>query len=543
MKKKIIAISIFIIYFLSSSISQTTFSLAVDQVNSVEHGVKLVDYKNNYYIVGLGTVWDSIHEDYRFRNYLSKIGKNQEVKKTVLLRQGFKSHALMIDNDTIYLQGTDSSLGSDSLIWNLYRFTIDGDSIDLHRYKDDYLPSGWIKSYVKGDYIYSAGKSARKNDKKGTEIVILKMTKSGGFVKENRFYEFVNPEYINTWVDLTPTADGNFAMSISYYGVPFVFHGDTYTGTDGYVSICKFNDNLDTIWTRQVSKSTDGLYDLNGRPLVSDTKDGGVYLSTSFSTFDSTSHSKRKEYYLSLSPFPLLFYRYDQKGNMIWTDTLVDYNEPGHSSGPIKTILDMKTARNGDLIGCGVYYNLYDEPKNQAWIFRYSADGKLKWQHSYVDREYYAYYSIFYDIEEAENGDLICVGGLKTDSIGEWYNTHYTWLLRVDSNGCYNPGCELADTLTYVLTDIEDLTTKGLARRIEIYPNPTHGMIHVNMPEGIKWQYWAIYDINGQKVKTGKIKTQDKITITGMQAIGKGIHFLMIKAADGKVGIGKFVVE
>ena len=87
------------------------------------------------------------------------------------------------------------------------------------------------------------------------------------------------------------------------------------------------------------------------------------------------------------------------------------------------------------------------------------------------------------------------------------------------------------------------MTTNGLARRLEIYPNPTHSLIHVNMPEGIKWQYWAIYDITGKKVRTGKIKTQDKITITGMQTIGKGIHFLMVKAEDGKMGIGKFVVE
>ncbi|HHH53880.1 MAG TPA: T9SS type A sorting domain-containing protein [Bacteroidetes bacterium] len=522
--------------------SQTTFSLAIDDVNSVEYGTKLEYYNNNYYIIGLGTVWDTISSTYTFRNYLTKINKSQETEDTYIIREYFKSHALMIDNDTIYLQGTDIALGEGIYIWNLYKFTLDCDSIDLYSYRSDRLPPGWYKSFVKDNYIYSIGRT-NKNEQKGTEVVVLKMSKSGKFIKENRFFEYANPKYIRNFVDFTPTTDGDFVMSDIYFGVPIIFDEDTFRTSDMYISICKFDDNLDTIWTRQVHRSHNTIEDQNGRPYITGTNDGGIVLSSSLNVYDSTFHSKRKEYYKKLSDYPLLFYKYDKDGNLIWTDTLVDYKEQGHGSGPIKTVLDMKSANNGDIIGCGIYYNLYDEPKNQAWIFRYSPDGKLKWQHSYVDREYYSYYSLFYEIEEAENGDLICVGGLKTDSIGEWYNTGYTWLLRVDSNGCYTPGCELADTLTRVLTDIEDLTTEGLARRIEIYPNPASSDITVRLPEDIKWKEWSIYNVEGQKVKNGAIDRGSHTPNINIQDLDKGIHFMMVKSAEGRVGIGKFVVE
>jgi len=188
-------------------------------------------------------------------------------------------------------------------------------------------------------------------------------------------------------------------------------------------------------------------------------------------------------------------------------------------------------------------------------IWRYSPEGKLKWQHTYVDQEYYANYSLFYDIEEAENGDIVLFGGLKTDSIGEWYNTQYSWLLRVDSNGCYTPGCELADTLTKVLTDIEDLTTTGLAKRVEIYPNPATDYITVRLPEGAAWSKWQMYDIEGRKVMKGDvdIRNQNKASQvsfeialrlqTSKSKIKNGLYFLMLKGEDGKIAIGKFVVE
>lgn len=532
---KTIITFILIFIHLSFLYSQTTFSKVIDGVNGNEYGIELEYYRGDYFTVSKGVIIDTVLNKSNTHDFLlvndSLLNRINKFK----IRHYFKSHQLLIENDTLYLQGTDHSEHILKSKWNMYKFSIDGDSLDLLEYNDFDSRVGWYKTFIKNNYIYSGGKD-EKNSLGGAEILILKMDKRGNFIRENRFFEFANPEYLNVFGDLTLTVDGNLALSNAYFGVPF----DIFT----HIGVCKFDENLDTIWTKYFHKSRDGLFFNEKHPKITSTLDSGLIIGTAMNINDSIDGFYSKEYYEDMVEAPLLFYKLDKDGNIEWTDTIFDYREPGKGAGPMKVILNMITASNGDIIGVGEYSNLYDDPEKQAWVFRYSPDGKLKWQHTYIDREYTTESSLFFDVREAENGDIICFGGLKTDSIGEWYNTQYSWLLRVDSNGCYTPGCALADTLTKVLTDIEDLTKDGLARRIEIYPNPANDYINVSLPEGMMWKQWSIYNFNGQKVMNGHIDMKlQTLIIEGIEELQSGIHFVLLKDNKGKRGIGKFVVE
>ncbi len=533
MKNKFIYL-IFIIssvLVLSPTLSQTTFSKVVNGVNGNEYGIELMLHNNKYYTISKGVIHDTVSHTSITPDFMLIFDSVLQKENRYVFKNGFATKSKYLDKDTIYVFGIDRSKNPKE--WNVYKFNLKGDSLDMLVYDEfdvEYMEA--MEMGIKGDYLYLAGRTYTNTFRGAEEIRVLKMDKSGKVVKENRFYDFANPEHINVLRDMTQTADGNFVITNMYYGT-----GDS----NDHIALCKFDENLDTIWTKDIH-TTKRTYQHNNDPYITATPDSGVVVSTAIDIFDLIWNDPAYEYNMR---YPLLFYKLDKEGNIMWTDTLHEYSDDGISYKYIKYVEKLYTAKNGDILVAGRTRDVVPGSSViKAWLCRYSPDGKRKWHHTYIDSEYYANKSFFYDIKEAENGDIICVGGLYTD-IGDDYNNDYTWLLRVDSNGCFTPDCILADTVTEVIvTSLNDLDVPiDMPRRVNIYPNPTLDHINISLPEDINWSKWSIYDIKGQKIRTGSIDDQLDFIISGFSNLQSGVYYIMVKGVKGRIGIGKFVVK
>ncbi len=86
-------------------------------------------------------------------------------------------------------------------------------------------------------------------------------------------------------------------------------------------------------------------------------------------------------------------------------------------------------------------------------------------------------------------------------------------------------------------------TKEIVENRFIISPNPAQNKILVKLWEGAELDRWAIYNITGQMVKSGNIKSSETFTINGLKEFESGLYFLQLKDSSGKYGVQKFAIE
>lgn len=511
--------------------SQTVFSKLVDVLYGIEYGSKMLIKDNNYHIVGRGVLRDSTDKVIKKPDYFTIIDSNRNTKNSFIFKNSFISapgRSMVIDSDTVYIFGKESpTISEDPIKWNIYKFNLEGDSLDMILYdKFEEKQVFAEKMIIKNNYIYLAGRTWNGTFSNiGTEIVLIKMDKKGNEIKQERFLNFANPNHENKSAnilnDMIETKDGNFVI------------GTLQTNHVGKrVGICKFNNNLDTIWTKYLPYHEESYSDW---PKLSPAPDTGIYVNTSWYCGLWGQYCDDRD---TIGQWPILTYKLSKNGQIEWTDTIFTHDVPEVNVSPRNFVSKIITAKNGDIIGVGETEEVIAKPNHRAWMFRYSPEGKLKWQHYYFDRQFRGS-TFFLNVQEADNGDIICLGNLAWNQ-GPAYNDSYTWLVRLDSNGCYVPGC-LTDSLSEVLTSIPDEIVVDGVKKIEIFPNPSRSSINFKVPNDFKVQSWKILDIQGNRIKSGMANNKYNFENIKISKLNKGIYFFIASNKEGQIGIGEFI--
>ncbi|HLF62599.1 MAG TPA: T9SS type A sorting domain-containing protein [Saprospiraceae bacterium] len=278
-----------------------------------------------------------------------------------------------------------------------------------------------------------------------------------------------------------------------------------------YRKIYKFNATFDTVWTYR----TEDNWHNYAFPRGCELQDGRTILVIGHPIDGYNLHSVR-----AINP----------DGT---TDWQYDYEWYGSR---IRDIYRIKTLKNGDIMGSGSYSELAEDPRIEIapWLFRMSPEGELLWE-----RAYYEYDSAIessrigtiLDFAELDNGDIIAVGNV-------WYDDDDMLIMRVDSNGCLDPGdCHEVITVD-ITTGTQDLSE--VTDRMRVFPNPSSEFLYFGIDaSGLLPVDYTIVDIHGSKLQDGRLDSA--ISNVNVANLPNGMYFLYVYEGGKLYGVQKFV--
>lgn len=199
------------------------------------------------------------------------------------------------------------------------------------------------------------------------------------------------------------------------------------------------------------------------------------------------------------------------------------------------------TNHKGNIVGCGntLAYDLPGIPL-LPWIFEIDGTtGEILWERfvlSLPDMPNYEGLSSLEFVRPTKDGGYILTGRLQTKPPGA---DVYAWLLKIDSAGCLQPGCDSL-LVTVPVTEPKEETAK--AKNLRVQPNPADAILTVSVGQtGIGGQL-RLFDTQGRMVSNVAIGAET-ITIPTQQ-LAAGLYWAQCVASDGRIlGTAKVVVQ
>ncbi|HHH53589.1 MAG TPA: T9SS type A sorting domain-containing protein, partial [Bacteroidetes bacterium] len=244
--------------------------------------------------------------------------------------------------------------------------------------------------------------------------------------------------------------------------------------------------------------------------------------------------------------------KYDDTGKRLWKHNLVTYygkyNGSADAYNTYRIVYGFNTAKNGDILVHGWATALrlngeYDKTRYVPWIARMDTKGNFLWERYLMENiDHVTFKSSLVDIMENSEGNLMLVGDYEPYRVDttQLANRQFSFVVQLDSEGCFTPGC---DSLTFLgleyVTNIKELEFQSI-QKLKLYPNPTSEYITIDIGQKGEEYKWELIDILGYVVKRGKGFGKKRLDISNLKS---GLYILCTKTADGKLGIGKFIVE
>ncbi len=514
----LISINISILY------SQETYGKAYNFINGNEYfSDVLITEENNLLFHGTGLHYPT-ENTYTGCGFIANMVDDSITIDTFLSNRMLWAQAssMVKEGDTVYHFTTNYS--KYPIVWSVYKTDVNGDSLGKIVY-DNFQYSSHAKSIVVvGDYIYLSG-SDKHNDYFKT-IRVVKLTKGGQVVKESDLEEFTDNLGLSFYnSSMVMTADSNLAL-IGYY-----IEEDCHK-----VGICKFDTDLNVLWYRYYPYTCNVSSLFNAWPYMTVTSDNGLVFAKEINFIDSiywSNLAKYREYGWTA----VAMHKVDDTGELVWTDTLFTFAIDGKNGVfDYRIIEKVVTMKNGDIVGIGSYTKYVNKMDlSYPYICRYSSEGQLKWEHMYKDLTWGGD-GYFRTLKEGDDGSLICVGEIE-DTDGEWNNSKYSWVVKLDSNGCFTPGCMSDDTIREVTVVKTEEIVINLTANVAVFPNPATDHINVVFPEGYKPVRCKIFDIMGREVAIN-IEDYEQIDVSGLNS---GLFFIRARDKRGKIAVGKFL--
>ncbi len=205
----------------------------------------------------------------------------------------------------------------------------------------------------------------------------------------------------------------------------------------------------------------------------------------------------------------------------------------------LKEIDDIEPIWGKGLVGSGSNYIDYlsvPNPDPGGWVFRVGENKEWLWDRTYTDTSYQGIAYRLQSIAPTTDGGYIAVGTIVNNMTGVFES--HNWVLKLDSLGCLQPGC---GEINYITGTEEMVFLKG--RDIKTYPNPTHGVIMVEMPEelrGLKESRIFVFSAQGEKVRE-YAKPFEQFNFIDMGNVPAGNYFLIFWVGNEVIESRKIV--
>ena len=241
--------------------------------------------------------------------------------------------------------------------------------------------------------------------------------------------------------------------------------------------------------------------------------------------------------------FAVSYYRDNDQGGfffppvLMWVDStgnLMYHHEFPHNR--LSWISDIIQNEEGNIVCIGTADIIPEGLVERAgWVCAFSKEGELLWNRYVKDGRSPHESSSLYAGLEISDGSLVLGGEIIDSTAGK----EDLWLLKLDSNGCFEPGCDEFQ----VITPTKEVPL--LYNPFKIFPNPATSRDEITIQNSIvKPGYlYSVIDLLGRLVHMGKISsaTEQKISIQGLQ---RGLYFVQFWDGNGQLTqIEKLIIE
>lgn len=329
---------------------------------------------------------------------------------------------------------------------------------------------------------------------------LVRLVDTNGVLYQTRIY--TNTNFYRTLSDVDTTIKKGYVLC----GTEVI--NFTSSGTaKNYV--IKIDSNLNQVWYKYIDTSN-SFYSS-----IISLKSGQLIYAHNHSDFNASNTYLGERIVLT---------KLDISGNIIWRKT---YGGTENSPGVSK----IKECSNGDYILCGEKYVNYTASVNQymGWIMRTDSMGNLKWWRTYIPENPIkdtTTQNELHDILELPNKDIACVGWAGASGFNSL--VQQTWILKVDSNGCFGA----SNCPQNIVSSVKESTLNET--NLKVYPNPANDLLNIELNFEVGGNTNVILTNSiGQIISNGKIESkQSKFDIS---AVPNGIYFVNLKHGGSSI--------
>ena len=284
----------------------------------------------------------------------------------------------------------------------------------------------------------------------------------------------------------------------------------------GY-AVSKLSPQGETLWTRRFSEGNTQQY----AAFIEALPGGGVAVAWGKDSLNIPLQFKEIHYFLQ---------RLNEDGQTEW--------EVFRRIGSPRKVYGMTVTENGDIVLCGLTF-IWDglNGTDHAWLARFSPQGEMRWERSYLSPTSPEQSWGFQDVTEAPDGGLAMCGFI-TDTVpgSPGAINDNVWLAKVGPDGCLTPGCQ--DTIIYITSTRE--AEGGPAQIKEVFfrafPNPASGPLQVQFYNPVRYRSarLRVFNMQGQQLWQAPLRKGDQELEIPAGQWASGLYLLQYEA-DGRV--------
>ena len=242
----------------------------------------------------------------------------------------------------------------------------------------------------------------------------------------------------------------------------------------------------------------------------------------------------------SCGPFDYANYlaRFNELGDTLWT-LLID--DP---SAEMENGWDVLQHPNGDLFVCGTWCETAPPFNTWGMIYRATLAGDSVWRYFYRfsdDSIPLAQGQLKSIILDHDSIGIICGGIAFPPWGGPYLHGQDNWLIRIDTNGCLIPGCNIVTGITGQYVD--------LGTAVTLIPNPANEQVSVQIALPVHHRLrdqllLTIVSSDGRKVNDQMLPLLLSQTIVlDVRDLGPGLYYLHLSDGPTWLAGQKLIVE
>ncbi len=498
--KRVIFITLYYFTIIVKGYSQTYFSNRYAFYNKANLTENFILVNDTFYLAT--GVFDSAVPYTLYKGAVTKINLNGSIINVPKFNSSKGVYnlpnSLTTVNNKIYLIGTGGFANQEQ--YSLTKLNYNSDTIynkilgdtSNYNYINRIIPYYKTKNKI---LLIGVTDSLCGPGHQGTYKPIIRVVDTNGVLFQTKLY-LSNCKYRNiTSVDTTE----NKGYLIGFAG--------SFTTWQTEARLLKLDSNLNVVWDKQINLVSGGACSV-----VNHKNTQYMVLSTHVDSVWNFNYMWER----------VSFTKLDLQGNVVWQKYYGVKERPMITSA-------IKECANGDYIMCGSHVT------NQlmGWIMRTDSLGNLKWWKDYrpdtspiLDTLAQNY---LYDIMELPNKDIAAVGWAGQSTISP---LQQTWLLKVDSNGCFGSN----NCPQNYITGIPATNSANVG--FTVYPNPANDILNIKVGTIKENTKIKIADVIGRTILITEYKSQLDISF-----LEKGIYFVTIQQEGKTLGTKKIIKQ